>query len=234
MVLFNDPALNLRADYSCFDRTSGRPLCSGNGETARRYTDESMESLPCPSPDGCEFGKMNVCKPYGRLTVAIEGQDDPLGAFVFRTTGFNSIRTLAGRLSYLNAVSGGLLSSMPLTLRLRGKSTTQSYRQPIYYVDLVVREGLSLLEAVTQARKTAEERQAAGIDQAGLEEAARSGLANGAFEEKEEDIPAVLEEFYSTEGEQGEDQANQSQDRTRVSGLRRKLDEKHATAGGGA
>jgi hypothetical protein len=25
---------------------------------------------------------------------------------------------------------------------LRGKSTTQSYRQPVYYVDLTLREGL--------------------------------------------------------------------------------------------
>src|SRR6476620_12416927 len=81
-VLFNDPNLNLRADYSCFDRTSGRPLCSGNGETARRYTQEGMETLPCPSPDGCAFGQMNLCKPYGRLAVSIDGQEDPLGAFV--------------------------------------------------------------------------------------------------------------------------------------------------------
>ena len=32
-MLFNDPGLNLRADYSLFDRNTGRPLCVGNGET---------------------------------------------------------------------------------------------------------------------------------------------------------------------------------------------------------
>ena len=37
-LLFNDSELNLRAEYSAFDRSSGRPVCVGNGETARRVT----------------------------------------------------------------------------------------------------------------------------------------------------------------------------------------------------
>lgn len=32
-LLFNDPDLNFRAEYSLFDRNSGRPLCVGNGDT---------------------------------------------------------------------------------------------------------------------------------------------------------------------------------------------------------
>ena len=39
-LLFNDPDLNFRADYSLFDRTTGRPLCVGNGETAKGMTTE--------------------------------------------------------------------------------------------------------------------------------------------------------------------------------------------------
>ena len=35
-LLFDDPTLNLRADYSLFNRENGRPLCVGNGETCRR------------------------------------------------------------------------------------------------------------------------------------------------------------------------------------------------------
>ena len=34
------------------------------------------------------------------------------------------------------------------------------------------------------------------FDQAALDEAARQGFANGAFEELEEDVPAVVEEFF--------------------------------------
>jgi hypothetical protein len=82
------------------------------------------------------FGQAGNCKPYGRLNVAI-GDEDELGSFIFRTTSYNSIRTLAARLHYFSAVSGGLLACLPLELKLRGKSTTQSYRSAIYYVDLV-------------------------------------------------------------------------------------------------
>lgn len=34
-LLFNEPELNFRADYTLFDRQSGRPLCVGNGERPR-------------------------------------------------------------------------------------------------------------------------------------------------------------------------------------------------------
>ena len=42
-VLFNDSDLNLRAEYSAFDRQTGRPLCVGNGEVARRVGGQGME-----------------------------------------------------------------------------------------------------------------------------------------------------------------------------------------------
>ena len=96
-LLFNAPELNFRADYTLFDRQSGRPLCVGNGETCKRVTQDGMQSLPCPSPDACPLARGNACRPYGRLNVVI-GDEDPLGSFVFHTTGFNSIRTLAARL----------------------------------------------------------------------------------------------------------------------------------------
>ena len=83
-LLFNDPDLNFRAEYSLFDRQTGRPVCVGNGETCRRYTANGLQSLPCPSPNGCDFAN-GVCKPYGRLNVRI-GAEDELGSFTFRTT----------------------------------------------------------------------------------------------------------------------------------------------------
>ncbi len=194
-LLFNEPELNFRAEYSLFDRSSGRPLCVGNGETCKRSTSDGIQSLPCPSPDGCPLAQGGNCKPYGRLNVAI-GDDDPLGSFVFRTTGYNSIRTLSARLSYLQALSGDRLACLPLELRLRGKSTRQSHGIPIYYVDLTLRSGLSLEEALQQAQQLDQARQAAGFDQQALDTAAHQGLINGAFEDSEEDAHQVLEEFY--------------------------------------
>jgi len=40
-------------------------------------------------------------------------------------------------------------------------------------------------------------RQAAGFDQVALDEAARRGFGNGAFEDSEEDSGAVIDEFFS-------------------------------------
>lgn len=117
-LLFNAPDLNFRAEYSLFDRNTGRPLCVGNGESCKRQSEEGIKNLPCPSPDGCTLAKGGACKPFGRLNVSI-GDDDPLGSFIFRTTGFNSIRTLAARFQYFQAVSGDRLSCLPLELRLR-------------------------------------------------------------------------------------------------------------------
>ena len=195
-LLFNDPELNLRASYCMFDRKTGRPLCVGNGETCRRSTISGMQTLPCPSPESCELATEGRCKPYGRLNVRIRDEDD-LGSFIFRTTGFNSIRTLAARLQYFHAVSGGRLSTLPLELRLRGKSTAQSLGTPIYYVDLTVRAGTTMAQAVASAKAQSEELRAAGFDQAALDEAARLGFASGAFEESEEEGGAVVEEFFA-------------------------------------
>ena len=197
-LLFDDPDLNMRASYSLFDRQTGRPLCVGNGETCRRSTASGIQSMPCPAPEGCELAQKG-CKPFGRLNVRI-GDDDELSAFVFRTTGFNSIRTLSTRLRYFHAASGGRLSTLALELRLRGKSTTQSHRAPIYYVDLALRGGLRLSEAVAEARAEWDLRQAAGFDQLALDATAREGLEQGAFEESVEDSPAIVEEFFPERG----------------------------------
>ena len=194
-MLFNDPALNLRSAYSLFDRQTGRPVCTGDGETCQRATVDGMKALLCPSPDLCEMAQGGACKPYGRLNVLI-GDDDCTGTFIFRTTGFNSIRTLSARLAYFSALSGGLMACLPLELKLRGKSTAQSFGRPIFYVDLVVRVGLSIEEAVKQAKELNEQRRANGFDQAALDNAAWLGFEAGVFEDGEEDGVSVVEEFF--------------------------------------
>lgn len=255
-VLFDDPELNLRVSYSMFDRQTGRPLCVGNGETSKRSTSSGMQSLSCPTPQACEIGQGGQCKPYGRLHVRVTGaaingtaqkpesdgtrvieapaadvspiSGDELGSLVFRTTGYNSIRTLAARLAYFRAVSGGVLSNLPLELRLRGKSTTMSHRSPIYYVDLVVQGDMNLAQAITQAKREREERLQAGWDQEALDQAARKGYAAGAFEESEEEGVAVVQEFYPASDGDGTTATGESQ----PASLRQKLDRKLQGAAG--
>lgn len=91
------------------------------------------------------------------------------------------------------------MSCLPLELRLRGKSTTQSHRTPIYYVDLTTRSGATLADALAEAKAERERRREAGFDQAGLDLAASVGFANGAFEELDEDGSFCAEEFFPKE-----------------------------------
>ena len=206
-MIFNDPELNLRAEYSLFDRQTGRPVCVGNGETCRRLTNQGVEHHPCPSPDLCPLAQGGLCKPYGRLYVNLD-ESDELGTFIFRTTGFNSIRTLAARLSYYHAASNGLLSCLPLQLTLRGKSTTQSYRTPVYYVDLTLREGIHLQEAIQTAKEIDQKSKLCGFSQYALDQTALRGYANAQFEVDREEGEAIVEEFYTG--------SNQQQDQKQV------------------
>ena len=219
-MIFNDPELNLRAEYSLFDRQTGRPVCVGNGETCQRLTNQGVEQHPCPSPDLCPMAQGGNCKPYGRLHVNLD-ESDELGTFIFRTTGFNSIRTLAARLSYYHAASGNLLSCLPLQLTLRGKSTTQSYRTPIYYVDLTLRDGINLQEAITSAKQIDEVSKAAGFYQEALDHVARQGYGNASFEVGDDEGLDIVEEFYSDESKPQQHQ--QSHDLTHVQDIQKGL-----------
>ncbi|MCW3481628.1 hypothetical protein OL229_18990 [Neisseriaceae bacterium JH1-16] len=231
-MLFNEPDLNLRAEYCLFDRNTGRPVCVGNGERCKRVGRDGIAILPCPSPDGCQFGGHGGCKPYGRLNVIV-GDEDEMGSFIFRTTSFNSIRTLAARLHYFSGVSGNLLACLALELRLRGKSTAQSYRSAIYYVDLGIRTGSTLEATLTEARELDARRKTAGFNQVGLDAAAKLGFSNGAFEDSPEEAAAVVEEFFP----EGTDDRSDSGDAEKSGEgkpptLRDKLDRKAALLGG--
>ncbi|MRT38734.1 hydrolase or metal-binding protein [Acinetobacter sp. RIT698] len=200
-MIFNDPELNLRAEYSLFDRQTGCPVCVGNGETCQRLTNQGVEQHPCPSPDLCPLAQGGNCKPYGRLHVNLD-ESDELGTFIFRTTGFNSIRTLAARLSYYHAASNGLLSCLPLQLTLRGKSTTQSYRTPVYYVDLTLRDGINLQHAIQMAKDIDQQSKASGFNQHALDQKVRQGYSNARFEVDGEEGKVIVEEFYTQDARQ--------------------------------
>ena len=55
-----------------------------------------------------------------------------------------------------------------------------------------------MAEALLTANALDEQRQSTGFDQIALDEAARRGFGNGAFEDSEEESGAVIEEFFST------------------------------------
>ncbi|MEH8173153.1 hypothetical protein Q7I38_18995, partial [Aeromonas veronii] len=119
-------------------------------------------------------------------------------------------------------------------------STTQSYRTPVYYVDLTLRDELTLTEAVGQARQEAMLDEEAGLTISEMEAVARALLRNGQFEDVDEEVPMLLEEFYP-QVEEGEhstaEPAPQAEtrpqgSRTRASPLTNKLGKGAAQAPG--
>lgn len=195
-VLFNKPESSFKAGYTCFEQKTGRPLCSGNGETARRRTSNGLETVECFGPEHCEFGADRRCKQFARLMIGVEGefQKDPLSAFIFRTTSYNSIKAITARLEYMAALTGGKIAGMPCNLVMRSKSTAASYRKPIFYLDL--EPAGDLLTAIKTANEFQAEWAANGLDRDALEMAVEAGLNAAPFFEASEDGAEIVSEFY--------------------------------------
>ncbi|MCH7303893.1 hypothetical protein MMP74_05770 [Acinetobacter sp. NIPH 1869] len=64
-MIFNDPELNLRAEYSLFDRQTGRPICVGNGDTCQR-----REQIALATGDEKELEEITAKYPKGILDKA--------------------------------------------------------------------------------------------------------------------------------------------------------------------
>ena len=111
---------------------------------------------------------------------------------------------MAARLSYYHAASNGLLSCLPLQLTLRGKSTTQSYRTPVYYVDLTLRDGVNFQQAIQIAKYIDQQSKASGFNQTALDQMARQGYGNARFEVNSEEGLDLVGEFYRDENSEGE------------------------------
>jgi len=191
-IAFNDVNLNLNNRFSAFDVKSGRVLCAGNGEKARRATEDGVQDIACPRPEGCEYGQRQRCKNMSRAYFKVEGQSDELGVFILRTTSYNSLNYLATRLSELHGLTGGRIAGMPMMLVMESKTTTQSFREPFQFADLVQRPGMSLLDAIKEANRYQTAMSEAGLSLEGLEKALSDGLANGDFADEIEDVDEWL------------------------------------------
>ena len=191
-IAYNDVNLNLHNSYSAFDPLRGRAVCVGNGVRARRATDEGVKDIDCPRPEACEYGQRMRCKNFTRAYFRVEGQKDELGAFILRTTSFNSLDRLASRLNQLSGLTGGRIAGMPLLLTLESKTSSQSFREPIYFADLVTREGVSVMDAAKAALDYQTQMADAGLSLEGMEEALRAGLGNSDFSDEIEDVDEWL------------------------------------------
>lgn len=185
-VMFDATDLTVRESYEAFDKDSGRPLCRGDGERARRVVGGVASDETCPTPEHCEFGKRNRCKHFARVSLQIEGQSDALATFILRTTGYNTARALRAKLEMISALTGGRLRGLPFWLVMRAKCSRMSKNAPFYYADLELGCAMEEVAARLAARRQADE--AGGFDVAAFEQAVRTMLNNSAFEDTEDDV----------------------------------------------
>jgi len=75
-MIFNDHELNLRAEYTLFDRQTGRPVYIGNGEPCQRSGQKGIEKHLYPSPSLSSLAQEGLCKPYGGLYVNLDNADE--------------------------------------------------------------------------------------------------------------------------------------------------------------
>lgn len=195
-IAYNNVNLNLNNKYSAFDPKKGRAVCVGNGDTARRMTDDGIKEMDCPRPEACAFGQTNRCKNFTRAYFRVDGQDDELGTFILRSTSFNTVDRLGSRLNQLSGLTSGKIAGMPMMLVLKAKTTTQSCREPIYFSDLVTRPGMTLIDAVKAAKSYQDTLTQAGLSLEGMEDALVDGLANSDFADELEDA----DEWLSDDG----------------------------------
>lgn len=99
---------------------------------------------------------------------------------------------------------------------VNNKRTTQSYRQPVYYVDLTLREGVDLQSAIHTACDIDRQSTEVGFNQEALDQVARQVFANARFETDIEDGLNLVEEFYSDENQEAGSEHGKSEAKTKV------------------
>ena len=191
-LMFNNPALNMRARYEAYTE-GGDIICAGNGKGAKRRVNGQIESVDCPGARNCAFGREKRCDLFARLNVQIEGQDDEFASFILRTESINAVKSLWAKMTGMAAFFGNRLVGIPFALKLRQATTKKSYWSRFFYSDLVLYK-VNKFEAIKLACDYEAAMEQAGLKQAEYEQTVQTGLDNGPFEDSGEDIQD-LEEF---------------------------------------
>ena len=200
-LMFDEPDQNFQYFLAAYDGQTKR--CSGNGETAH---DREHGQIPCTCPwlkvhEGPYAGPARkvgrgapTCKPHGRLSVVLEAAKTYGGFYVFRTTSWESIRSIAAQLQTFRD-QFGFLAGLPLRMVIYpAKDVTPDGTFESYKVALVVRASMdSALQLATQAherRKMLPKGAMPEVHQAQLLEAEESEAQDIAGEYHPETSPA--------------------------------------------
>ena len=192
ILLYNDPTLNFYTRYN--EYKGGKRQCSGDGKIA---TDINDVKLSC-NPETCPKFISKRCKPNGVLSVILTKSPRLGGVYKFRTTGWNSIRSILSSMMFLQTATGGTLAGIPLKLTLTPQQAQPKNSPTSHTIYVVNIEFAGTMEQLlNETIKTIQTRHAMQADIQRLESTARLALDAPESEEEIEDIQA---EFYPDGG----------------------------------
>lgn len=187
-LLYNDPSLNFFTRYNQYK--GGKCMCSGDGETAIQADGTKIKC----NPDTCSIFKVKKCKPNGILSVILKDAPRLGGVYKFRTTSFNSIRSIMSSMFVIQSLTGGILANIPLKMTIAPMSVNpvgSTTAQTIFVVTLEYPGTVDDLRKQTLQLMTEQ----AGMHSKMIELEAQARAAISAPETKEE-IQDVELEFY--------------------------------------
>lgn len=198
-ILLLSDQIELNFQYFLAAYSGPRMYCTGNGKEAIRYDEKRVESKivcdmrTCPIFLG-NFKKQNIqCKPQGRLYFILTQKKMLGGVYSFKTTSWETIRNIVSSLEFIRAISGGVISGIPLKLKLYPVRDNTINGQVTNYKVTVVYEGdpHSLRQAVLLEHQL---RESSRIDRKALEEEYREVVESHVDSPEEE--ARTAEEFY--------------------------------------
>lgn len=204
--LFDDINMNFFTEFQFY---SGRKLCCrGDGEVAvRTFQKAGKQTLPFEDgdneievsegqsvkivcdPDTCPIFQDTKCKPSGILSAVIPQSMELGGVYRFRTHSWNSISSIMAALEFFASQTKGILTGLPLKLKMVKKTTEE--HGTIDYVTVVL-DGLELSEMRTKALEEFRNREQLGIEMLMIEQKAR----DMGFMEDTDEPEDVAEEYY--------------------------------------
>lgn len=186
-MFFDTADAAIQIGYRAYSTESGKPLCSGDGNSAMRSVlaadkTQTLSELACPGCDTCAY----ACEPdvncyrQVRMTVQIDGQNDDLSTFEVRSTSINTYKSLRAQLKQIESRLGGL-RHVPLVLKLWSASNTLSGFKAFYCMRLEYAGGE--IEAFKAAKLKRAELAALGlVDNNDIVFAAHGQLENHFFD----------------------------------------------------
>ena len=170
-LFFNKADKAIKINFQAFDANDKvrAPVCSGNGRDATRLMfgedgAPTQQQVACAGPERCEFvaSGQAICRRQVRMSVQIDGQDNPFSVFEVRTSSINSYRALRAQLAMIEKRFTGL-RHVPLKLTLWQASNEASGYQPFTLMQLAL-NAKDEIEAMQAAKAARDMLQAAGLD----------------------------------------------------------------------